>query len=207
MAGHYAHSPMAKRKNSSRHGHSGDPRKRAADEQARAQAEATPELEDEVGAALEAGHPIDIVMLASSLIAGLDPDVRSPDDEATDRLPQPEEFVRMFLDSSDPRLHVLAWTVARLLPDARLHHEVDAAVTPGTVPAWLLPLADAEVVARVADDRPAARLDRHRRLAARGGVRPHGDRPGGLQLRRRIEGRLRRPGTADCGPGGVECER
>ena len=137
---------MAKRKNSSRHGHSGDPRKRAADEQARAQAEATPELEDEVGAALEAGHPIDIVMLASSLIAGLDPDVRTPDDGGTDRLPRPEEFVRMFLDSSDPRLHVLAWTVARLLPDARLHHEVDAAVTPGVVPAWLLPLADAVVV-------------------------------------------------------------
>ena len=137
---------MAKRKNSSRHGHSGDPRKRAADEQARAQAEATPELEDEVGAALEAGHPIDIVMLASSLIAGLDPDVRSPDDGRTDRLPRPEEFVRMFLDSSDPRLHVLAWTVARLLPDARLHHEVDAAVAPGVVPAWLLPLADAVVV-------------------------------------------------------------
>ena len=126
---------MAKRKNSSRHGHSGDPRKRAAEEQARAQAEATPELEDEVGAALEAGHPIDIVMLASSLIAGLDPDARTPDDEATDRLPQPEEFVRMFLDSSDPRLHVLAWTVARLLPDSRLHHAVDAALDPGTVPA------------------------------------------------------------------------
>ena len=138
---------MAKRKNSSRHGHSGDPRKRAAEEQARAQAEATPELEDEVGAALEAGHPIDIVMLASSLIAGLDPDGRAPADEATDRLPQPEEFVRMFLDSSDPRLHVLAWTVARLLPDSRLHHAVDAALDPGTVPAWLLPLADAEVVA------------------------------------------------------------
>ena len=138
---------MAKRKNSSRHGHSGDPRKRAAEEQSRAQAEATPELEDEVGAALEAGHPIDIVMLASSLIAGLDPDVRAPDDEATDRLPQPEEFVRMFLDSSDPRLHVLAWTVARLLPDSRLHHAVDAALDPGMVPAWLLPLADAEVVA------------------------------------------------------------
>ena len=59
----------------------------------------------------------------------------------------------------------------------------------------------------LADHRPAARLDRHRRLAARGGVRPHGDRPGGLQLRRRVEGRLRRPGTADRGPGGVECER
>ena len=53
----------------------------------------------------------------------------------------------MFLDSSDPRLHVLAWTVARLLPDSRLHHAVDAALDPGTVPPWLLPLADAEVVA------------------------------------------------------------
>ena len=138
---------MVNRKNSSRHGHSGDPRKRAAEEQPRVQAEATPELEDEVGAALEAGHPIDIVMLASSLIAGLDPDVRMPEDEATGRLPQPEEFVRMFLDSSDPRLHVLAWTVARLLPDSRLYHAVDAALDPGTVPAWLLPLAGAEVVA------------------------------------------------------------
>ena len=96
---------------------------------------------------MEAGHPIDIVMLASSLIAGLDPDARTPDDEAPGRLPQPEEFVRMFLDSSDPRLHVLAWTVARLLPDSRLHHAVDAALDPDTVPTWLLPLADAEVVA------------------------------------------------------------
>jgi hypothetical protein len=138
---------MAKRKNSSRHGHSGDPRKRATEEQSQAQAEATPELEGEVGAALESGHPIDIVMLASSLIAGLDPDVRTPEDEATGPLPQPEEFVRMFLEATDPRLHVLAWTVARLLPDARLHRAVDAALEAETVPGWLLPLADAEVVA------------------------------------------------------------
>ena len=53
----------------------------------------------------------------------------------------------MFLDSGDPRLHVLAWTVAQLLPDARLHAEVAAALAPETVPGWLLPLADAEVVA------------------------------------------------------------
>ncbi|HEU4545026.1 MAG TPA: hypothetical protein VFR88_01920 [Microlunatus sp.] len=138
---------MAKRKNSSRHGHSGDPRKRAAEEESLARAEATPELEDEVGAALETGHPIDIVMLASSLIAGLDPDARTAEDVAAGRLPPPEEFVRMFLDASDPRLHVLAWTVARLLPDSRLHRAVDAAVDPDTVPGWLLPLAAAEVVA------------------------------------------------------------
>lgn len=138
---------MAKRKNSSRRGHSGDPRKRAAEERSRAQAEATPELEDEVGAALEAGHPIDIVMLASSLIAGLDPDIVTPDDESTGRLPQPGEFVRMFLDSSDPRLHVLAWTVAQLLPDARLQKEVAAALDPDAVPPWLRQLADAAVVA------------------------------------------------------------
>jgi hypothetical protein len=138
---------MAKRKNSSRRGHSGDPRKRAAEERSRAQAEATPELEDEVGAALEAGHPIDIVMLASSLIAGLDPDVVTPDDESTGGLPQPGEFVRMFLDSSDPRLHVLAWTVAQLLPDARLQKEVAAALDPDAVPPWLRQLADAAVVA------------------------------------------------------------
>ena len=138
---------MAKRKNSSRHGHSGDPRKRAAEEESQAQAEATPELEDEVGAALEAGHPIDIMMLASSLIAGLDPDARTPDDVAAGQLPPPEEFVRMFLDAKDQRLHVLAWTVARLLPDSQLHRAVDAALGPDTVPGWLVPLAAAEVVA------------------------------------------------------------
>lgn len=137
---------MARRKNSSPHGHSGDPRKRAAEARARAQAEATPELEDEVAAALDSGHPIDIVMLASSLIAGLDPDVSTPAAEEPAVLPRPEEFVRMFLDSSDPRLHVLAWTVAQLLPDARLHAEVAAALPPETVPGWLLPVADAEVV-------------------------------------------------------------
>jgi hypothetical protein len=138
---------MATRKNSSRHGRSGDPRKRAAEEEARRQAEATPELEDEVAAALESGHPVDIVMLASSLIAGLDPDAQPPGEEATGELPQPAEFVRMFVDAGDPRLQVLAWTVARLLPDSRLQHDVDAALSPGTVPSWLLPLADAEAVA------------------------------------------------------------
>ncbi|HEY5787029.1 MAG TPA: hypothetical protein VIT65_19875 [Microlunatus sp.] len=138
---------MARRKNSSPHGHSGDPRRRAAEERTRAQAEATPELEDEVAAALGSGHPIDIVMLASSLIAGLDPDVSTPAEAESGALPRPEEFVRMFLDSGDLRLHVLAWTVAQLLPDARLHAEVAAALAPETVPAWLLPLAAADVVA------------------------------------------------------------
>ncbi|HEY5980113.1 MAG TPA: hypothetical protein VIT41_10805 [Microlunatus sp.] len=138
---------MAKRTRSSRRGRSGDPRKRAADEQSRAVAEATPEFEDEVEAALEVGHPIDIVMLASSLIAGLDPDVRTPAEDATGELPQPAEFVRMFLASGDARLQVLAWTVARLLPDADLHDEVEAALDRGTVPEWLRPLAAAEVVA------------------------------------------------------------
>ncbi len=137
---------MVRRKNPSRHGQSGDPRRRAAEEEARAQAEATPELEDEVAAALEAGHPIDIMMLASSLISGLDPDVRPVGQDAPADLPQPAEFVRMFLASGDHRLEVLAWTVARLLPDVRLHHEVDAALDSATVPLWLLPLAEAEAV-------------------------------------------------------------
>ena len=137
---------MAKR-TSSRHGSSGDPRKRAAAEQSRAQVETGTELEDEVGAALAAGHPIDIVMLASSLIAGLDPDASRSGAEAHDRLPQPQEFVAMFLDSGDERLQALAWTVAQLLPDPRLVEEVAASLAPGTVPPWLLPLADAEVVA------------------------------------------------------------
>jgi hypothetical protein len=71
----------------------------------------------------------------------------TPDDESTGGLPQPGEFVRMFLDSSDPRLHVLAWTVAQLLPDARLQKEVAAALDPDAVPPWLRQLADAAVVA------------------------------------------------------------
>lgn len=141
---------MAKRKSSSRHGHSGDPRKRA-EEQARAQAEAAPALEEEVAAALESGHPIDIVMLASALIAGLDPDLRAPEED----LPSPGGFVRMFLESRDTRLHALAWTVSRLLPETgpsgtspsetNLRDEVDAVIALGTVPDWLLPLDRPEV--------------------------------------------------------------
>lgn len=126
---------MAKRKSSPRHGRSGDPRKRA-EEQARAQAAAAPALEEEVAAALESGHPIDIVMLASALIAGLDPDLRAPEED----LPSPSGFVRMFLESRDPRLHALAWTVSRLLPDAALRDEVDGVLRQGTVPGWLAPL-------------------------------------------------------------------
>jgi hypothetical protein len=132
---------MAKRKSSPRHGHSGDPRKRA-EEQARAQAEAAPALEEEVATALESGHPIDIVMLASALIAGLDPDLRAPEED----LPTPGGFVRMFLESHDQRLHALAWTVSRLLPDTALRDEVDGVLTPGTVPDWLAPLDRPEVV-------------------------------------------------------------
>lgn len=148
---------MAKRKKPGRQGQSGDPRKRAAEERAieeraaaeRAQAEATPELEDEVEAALAADHPIDIAMLASSLIASLDPSAQTPDpdSELVAELPEPAEFVRMFLESHDPRLHTLAWTAAQLLPDDALQAEVAAAIAPDTVPAWLQPLADPEVTA------------------------------------------------------------
>ena len=132
---------MAKRKSSPRHGHSGDPRKRA-EEQARAQAEAAPALEEEVASALESGHPIDIVMLASALIAGLDADPQGP----TEELPSPDGFVRMFLESRDARLHALAWTVSRLLPDTGLRGEVDGVIAPGTVPDWLVPLDSPEIV-------------------------------------------------------------
>lgn len=137
---------MVKRKRSLRHGRSGDPRKREADERARAQAEATPELDQEVEAVLDSGHPIDIAMLASSLIAGLDPGELGPGDDGPE-LPPPAEFVRMFLDSEKQQLQILAWTVAQLLADARLQTEVAAALAPGTVPDWLAPLAHPEVVA------------------------------------------------------------
>ena len=143
---------MAKRKKSSQHGRSGDPRRRAAEHGTQEQhrvdpqheidgeqgidgdhgidgeqgvdvqrtaAEATPELVDEVAAALAAGHPFDLAMLASAMIAGLDPDESAAGQDAAD-LPPPAEFVRMFLDSDDGRLQTLAWTVAQLLPDAQL---------------------------------------------------------------------------------------
>lgn len=139
---------MAKRKKSSGQRRSGDPRKRAAEEQARAQAEASPELGDEVEAALAAEHPLDITMLASSLVASLNSDDHDPalDPSLPAELPEPAEFVRMFLDSDDLRLHVLAWTAAQLLPDARLQAEVAAALAREEVPAWLLPLATPAVV-------------------------------------------------------------
>lgn len=136
---------MAKRKKPSQQGRSGDPRKRAAEERSahpRSEAETTPELEDEVAAALESGHPIDIVMLASSLIASLEPAVEGG---AAEELPDPAEFVRMFLDSGDPDLTVFGWVIAQLLSDARLQAETGVALEPGWLPDWLAPLADAEV--------------------------------------------------------------
>src|SRR5689334_16721592 len=93
---------VAKRRKPSRHGRSGDPRARAAEDQNRTEAAATPELEDAVVAALELGHPIEIAMLASSLLAGLDLDPSQTEEPVT--LPPAAEFVRMFLDSGDPDL-------------------------------------------------------------------------------------------------------
>ena len=158
---------MAKRKKSSQHGRSGDPRRRAAEhgthdqhrvdvqheidgedrvDGQRTAAEATPELVHEVAAALAAGHPFDLAMLASAMIAGLDPDESAAGEDAAE-LPPPAEFVRMFLNSDDSRLQTLAWTVAQLLPDAQLQSEVSAAIGPGAIPDWLVGLAQPEVVA------------------------------------------------------------
>lgn len=154
---------MAKRKKSSQHGRSGDPRKRATEHgvdpslvdpslvdpdaaQERSGAEATPDLVDEVDAALAAGHPFDLAMLASAMIAGLDPAEGAVGEEAAE-LPPPAEFVRMFLGSDDQRLQTLAWTVAQLLPDPELKAEVVAAIEPGAIPDWLVGLAQPEVVA------------------------------------------------------------
>ncbi len=140
---------MAKRKKPSPHGRSGDPRKRAAEREPETElsvAEATPQLDDEVAAALDSGHPFEIAMLASSMIAGLEPD-DSATSPGAEELPPPAEFVRMFLGSDDERLQALAWTVAQLLPDRRLQSEVAAAVASRAVPDWLAGLAAPEVVA------------------------------------------------------------
>jgi hypothetical protein len=135
---------VAKRRKPSRHGRSGDPRTRAAEDQNRTEAEATPELEDAVAAALELGHPIEIAMLASSLLAGLDLDPSQTEEPVT--LPPATEFVRMFLDSGDPDLLVFAWVIARLLPDRRLQAETEVALGDDVLPDWLAPLDQAEVV-------------------------------------------------------------
>ncbi|HEU5484049.1 MAG TPA: hypothetical protein VFU98_04010 [Microlunatus sp.] len=130
---------MAKRKNTS-HGRSGDPRKRAAEEQR--QAEASPALEDEVAAALELGHPIDIVMLASSLITSVEPELQRLD---AAELPPVGEFVRMFVDSGEPDLMIFAWVVAQLLPDVQLQVAVDRAVSADLLPDWVRAIRDAVV--------------------------------------------------------------
>ena len=149
---------MAKRKN---HPVTGTAKIRASEpprSEARAQAEATPELEDEVAAALDSGHPFDIVMLASSLIAGLDPDAGRP------ARTRPGAAAARGVRPDVPRLErppaaVLAWTVARLLPDSGCTTRSTAALEPGAVPAWLLPLAR-RGGRRLADHRPVAGLVR-----------------------------------------------
>lgn len=139
---------MAKRKKPSRHGRSGDPRKRAeeraAEERALAESEATPELEDAVADALELGHPIDILMLASSMLASLD----AAPIEAGDpiELPTGDEFVRMFSDSDDPDMVVFGWVIARLLGDEASLAETDRAIEEEWLPDWLAPLSQAQVV-------------------------------------------------------------
>lgn len=137
---------MAKRKRPSRHRRSGDPRKRAAQEAGEptsGTAETTPELEDQVAAALDSEHPYLIVTLASSLIASLE----SADQEAPEYgLPEPAEFVRMFLDSDDAEMVLFAWVIAQLLPDEELKAEVRLAIEGILLPDWLAPLPDTEVV-------------------------------------------------------------
>lgn len=142
---------MAKRKKPARHGRSGDPRRRVGEKRAAVEAEATPELEDAVAAALAGGEAIDMVMLASSLVASLEevpvvvPDGDRESTAHRDELPTAAEFVRMFLHSGDAGLHVLAWTVATLLPDVALRTEVDAVLAADAVPDWLRPLRAATV--------------------------------------------------------------
>lgn len=130
---------------SSGHGRSGDPRRRAAEEVERARAEASPELEEVLAAAYASGHPLDIAMLASAMLASVEPD-RHPAEHHGAELPQPAEVVDMFLHSDNEQLRVLAWTVAQLLPDPRLHARVDAALAPEVIPGWLAPLAEPYVV-------------------------------------------------------------
>lgn len=133
---------MSKRRKSTQQGRSGDPRKRAADEPVQASAEAAPALQDDVVDALEFGHPVDILALASSLITSLDPGLAGPGAE----LPEPAEFVRMFLGSGDDQLMILGWVVAQLLPDVRLQTEASMTVPAEIVPAWLLEVPSATVV-------------------------------------------------------------
>ena len=134
---------MSKRKKPSRHRRSGDPRKRASEEAGPLGfAETTPELEDQIAAALDDEHPYSIVMLASSLIASLE----SADEEVPEYgLPEPAEFVRMFLDSDDAEMTVFAWVIAQLLPDEQLRAEVELATKEISLPDWLAPLPAAEV--------------------------------------------------------------
>ena len=137
---------MAKRKKPSSHRRSGDPRKRAAEESGEhpwGHAETTPELDDQVSAALDSEHPYSIVMLASSLIASLE----SADEEAPDYgLPDPAEFVRMFLGSGDAEMVIFGWVIAQLLPDEGLRTETARALEGISLPDWLASLPDTEVV-------------------------------------------------------------
>lgn len=137
---------MGKRKRPSRHRRSGDPRKRAAEEtpvHARGAAETTPELDDQVAAALDSDHPYSVVMLASSLIASLD----SADHEVPEYgLPAPAEFVRMFFDSDNVELTIFAWVIAQLLSDPELQVEARLAAGEISLPDWLALLPDTEVV-------------------------------------------------------------
>ncbi|MDN5763236.1 MAG: hypothetical protein L0H41_13100 [Microlunatus sp.] len=133
---------MDKRKHSSRHGQSGDPRRRDAEAAAEPDFQATPELQQEIESALASKHPIHILMLASSLVAGLETGVATEPSE----LPSPAEFVRMFL-AGDDRLQLLAWAAAQLLPDQRLRVEVRNNLAPDALPAWLAAVEHAEIVA------------------------------------------------------------
>ena len=136
---------MAKRTKPSRHRRSGDPRKRAAQESEGhwGAAETTPELDDQVADALTSEHPYSILMLASSLIASLE----SADQEVpTHGLPDPAEFVRMFLDSDHAEMVIFGWVIAQLLPDEALQAETEFAVESIPPPDWLKPLPDTEIV-------------------------------------------------------------
>lgn len=136
---------MAKRKKPSRHRRSGDPRKRAAAESGEHPwgAETTPELDDQVGDALDSEHPYPILMLASSLIASLE----STDQEVSEYgLPEPDEFVRMFLDSGNAEMVIFGWVIAQLLPDEELQAETTRALEGIRLPDWLASLPDTEVV-------------------------------------------------------------
>ena len=198
---------MAKRKSSSRHGHSGDPRKRAAEEQSRIAGRSHP----------GAGGR------GRGRVGGRPPDRHRDAGQLADRRSRPgRPDARRRGDRSATAAGRVRPDVPRLRGPAAARTGLDRGPPPAGRPSarrsgggsgsW----RGAAVAAaagrrrrggRLADHRPVAGLDRHRRLAAGRRVRPHGDRPGRLQLRRRAEGRLRRPGAVDRGPGGVECER